>query len=384
LGAATHGLGTTAVVLEIENEGVLQLPLGSDFVDDAANRLVEGVDLRGIDLHAAALELLVLHVLPLRGGRVFRPAIREESQALHLGAPGFARRFIAAFVAAAVLGDVGGFRVQRPVGGGEGGVEEEGLGRVITPVVAQEAHGLIGDGVGVVVLRGLVLGILGDGDELVVAYQGAGIEVTAGAMDGAVVAVEAALEGPVAAVPQGFGVLARGHVPFTDGVIPVTGGSESLGEGHALAVQAAPVAVVIPVLHHVTDAGLVRVETGEQRGAGRAASRGVVKLGEPEPVGRQGIQVRCGDFAPVTTDVGVAHVIGENHHQIGPGCGRRLARQQEETGKSGQRGAVEKTDECANSDAVREARGAGEMGRDHGGRTKWSATDVHTSVGFRR
>ena len=64
---------------------------------------------------------------------------------------------------------------------------------------------------------------------------------------------------------------------------------------------------------------LLRVIAGEQRPACRPAARGVVKLREAQPAPRERIEVRRGNFAAVTTEVGKAEVIGENDQEIGSG-----------------------------------------------------------------
>ena len=82
--------------------------------------------------------------------------------------------------------------------------------------------------------------------------------------------------------------------------------------------EVAAVAVGAPVLHHVADAGLVRVEAGQQAGPGRAAAGGVVELGEPEPAGGERVQVRRADLAAVAAEVGEAHVVGQDDDDVGP------------------------------------------------------------------
>ena len=57
---------------------------------------------------------------------------------------------------------------------------------------------------------------------------------------------------------------------------------------------------------------------GARHGAGRTTPGGVVKLGEAQPVIRQPVEVRGVDFAAVAADVGIAHVIGHDEHDIGP------------------------------------------------------------------
>jgi hypothetical protein len=50
-------------------------------------------------------------------------------------------------------------------------------------------------------------------------------------------------------------------------------------------------------------AGLLAVESREQRGSRRATNRVVVKLREPQSVGRQGIDMRCLDLAAIAAEI---------------------------------------------------------------------------------
>ena len=85
-----------------------------------------------------------------------------------------------------------------------------------------------------------------------------------------------------------------------------------------MVVQVAAIARETPVVHHVADAGLVRIEASEQAGPGRTAAAGVIELGEAEPGSSEPIKLRRLDLAAIAADVGVAHVIGEDHHDVGP------------------------------------------------------------------
>ncbi len=62
--AATISLGTAAVVLEIEDEGVVELPVRLQFSDDPADALIHGVELGGVDFHATAFKGLVGNLVP--------------------------------------------------------------------------------------------------------------------------------------------------------------------------------------------------------------------------------------------------------------------------------------------------------------------------------
>ena len=138
-------------------------------------------------------------------------------------------------------------------------------------------------------------------------------------MDGAVVAIEAALEGPIGVILEGLGGLAWGDVPLTDGIVSVAGGVEDFGDGEALAVEVSAVAWEMVIVDHVADASLVGVQAREERGAAGATAGGVIELGEADSVGGEGIEVRGGDFATETTEIGEAHIVGEDDDDIGAG-----------------------------------------------------------------
>lgn len=69
-------------------------------------------------------------------------------------------------------------------------------------------------------------------------------------------------------------------------------------------------------LHHVADAGLVRIDTGEDRGAGGAATRIRVELAEVRTLGGEAIQVGRVDFGTVATEVGVTEIVGEDQDDV--------------------------------------------------------------------
>ena len=201
--------------------------------------------------------------------------------------------------------------------GGVGDVEEERLVRRGLRVLADEPDRVVADGVGVVIgfLR-LILGVADAGDDFIVAHERAGVPETARAVEGAVEAVEAALERPVVARRI---VLARDgrDVPFAYGVGAVAGGLHGLRDGDAALVQLVLVArPALLAVHHVADARLVRVKPGEQRGARGAAAGGVVELRKAQPARRERIEVRRGNLAPVAAEVGEAHVVGENVNDV--------------------------------------------------------------------
>ena len=93
---------------------------------------------------------------------------------------------------------------------------------------------------------------------------------------------------------------------------------ESFGKGDAGIVQIALIRRRSEIVDHVTDAGAMVIETGQQRRTRWAAARTVVELRETNAFLRQFIDVGRIDFAAITTDVREAHVIGKDDNQIGP------------------------------------------------------------------
>ena len=73
------------------------------------------------------------------------------------------------------------------------------------------------------------------------------------------------------------------------------------------------------VAGHVSNSCLVWVEPGEKRGAGGAATAGVVELREAQAVGSELVEIRGFYLPPVTSDVGIAHVIGHNDDDVWAG-----------------------------------------------------------------
>jgi len=126
--------------------------------------------------------------------------------------------------------------------------------------------------------------------------------------------VERALE---AARPRCDAVVLA-HVPLAAHDREVARRPQHLGDGHAATVEAALVARLALVLGHVADARLVRVETGQQRGARRAAARGVIELREAQAVRRERVEIRRRNLAAVAAEVGEAHVIHEDDDDVRP------------------------------------------------------------------
>ncbi len=62
---------------------------------------------------------------------------------------------------------------------------------------------------------------------------------------------------------------------------------------------------------------LLGVVAGHQAGPRRPAAGGVVHLREAQAAGGQPIEVGRGDLAAVAADVGEAHVVGQDEHDVG-------------------------------------------------------------------
>ena len=114
-----------------------------------------------------------------------------------------------------------------------------------------------------------------------------------------------------------LGLVERRDVPLAGHVGLVAGGLEDLGEGDAAAVEVAGVARGMDLrIDHVADAGLVRVEAGEQRRAAGAAAGGVVEMGEAHAFFGEGVEVGRADFAAEAADIGVAEIVGEEDDDV--------------------------------------------------------------------
>ena len=276
--------GAGAVVGQEDDQRVVELAVVLQFLDDAAYALVHAVDLRGVNLHAAQQPAFVLDLGPgrLRGiARGQLPVVGQHTGFHQAIEALLAQRVPARVETAFVLGDVLIVRVQRPVRRGIGHVLEERRVGMLSVVVADEAHRLVADRIGVEesVSTGLMLGIR------VAARQRVGVVEAAGADDGAVESVEAALQRP------GVGRLfqAAGNMPLAAHVSPVAAALQHLGDRHALLVQVAGIALRARVVGQDADAGLVRMQTRQQGRTRRTAARRVVELRETQPACGQAV-----------------------------------------------------------------------------------------------
>ena len=165
-------------------------------------------------------------------------------------------------IAAPIPLDVIPWRLQWPVGRGIADKEEERLGA--GSQIPDSGHRFIADGVGVV--EGLVRV---EREKLAVAHQCVGEEVAARSSQRAIPALETSL------VRKRMVDVSRPPFLGADGIPPsdmplagegraITRLAQGLGNSHAPLVQVPLVGGVPEVHHHMADAGLVRVESGEQ------------------------------------------------------------------------------------------------------------------------
>ena len=96
-------------------------------------------------------------------------------------------------------------------------------------------------------------------------------------------------------------VLAAAKMPFAAERAAIARLAQDLADGHHVAVEPGAKA---------------RMQTGKNRGPGRIALGTVVELGKAKPLLRHSIYIGRTDLAPVTTDVGIAHVVAENENDI--------------------------------------------------------------------
>jgi len=86
------------------------------------------------------------------------------------------------------------------------------------------------------------------------------------------------------------------------------------------------VAVLIVHAHYLIGQNLVRIKTRKKAGPGGPAPACIIKVGEPESVFCQGINMgSLNDLCPVTSQVGVSQIIGQDKYNIGWGIRRCIA-----------------------------------------------------------
>jgi hypothetical protein len=92
---------------------------------------------------------------------------------------------------------------------------------------------------------------------------------------------------------------------------------EHLSDCRAVGLKGAAIAGLTLIAGHGADAGLMRIEAGEERGPRGAAAGGVVELSEAEAAGGEGVEMRRADFAAVAAQLGVAEIVGQDQNHVG-------------------------------------------------------------------
>src|SRR5262245_2229705 len=105
-------------------------------------------------------------------------------------------------------------------------------------------------------------------------------------------------------------------MPFADRVGRVARGPQYFGDRDGVAVQIAAIPVVATVVHHMSDARLMRVKPRQQRRPRRTATRRVIELSKAHAVSGKRVQIRRIDLAAVTTYVRKTHVVGHNDDDV--------------------------------------------------------------------
>ena len=219
-------------------------------------------------------------------------------------------------IPAAVLGDVRGLCVQRKVRGRVAKVKEERRLPVALKMIFEKADGIVAEGI-----RDVVIGARPD--RLPFEVQQLRLEVVAAAA-GAIEAVEPAVkrkvlrQGSVWLLCTGTRRIDPADVPFADVVASIACFVKQLRDRRAAIVQADGIAGPAPILTHVADACLVRIEPRQERRAGGAAAGAVVELGEAEAVRRETIQIRRGDFRSVAAEIRKTEIVRKNKKDVRP------------------------------------------------------------------
>ena len=297
------------VVLEAD-EGIVELALTLELREDASDPFVHDLDLGGIDFHPPLLPIFVRLVFPRRHVRVpwgELPIRIDDSQLLHSGVSLIAKLVPAERVVPPVFRDVALAGMKRPVGGVVSHVEKEGF--VLVICLYQEIDGIVGYRVSEIV--GGVFVLLGT--SLVVSHQRVRRKVAVGPDNATIESIESSLTRKVREIVRG-----RGQMPFAAHVRSVTGASERLGKGRCT-VGDVRLLQPRPFSQFEREVALNPRHQGRSR---RRAHVVCVEACEAHPTETQPVQVRGADFASVTAQVGVTHVVGHDHDDVGPLAGR--------------------------------------------------------------
>ena len=139
-------------------------------------------------------------------------------------------------------------------------------------------------------------------------------------------AVEAALQRPLVEGPGGRCVLHGREVPLAHGERGVALVTQHLGHGGGVVGDLpAHVGVAAVEVGDGAHAHGVVVAARQQRGAGGRAQRRDVEVGVADAVGRQGVDVGCGELGAVAAEVGEPGVVEQDDDHV-RGIGARVRR----------------------------------------------------------
>ena len=161
-----------------------------------------------------------------------------------------------------------------------------------------------------------LFGLSGRRDRMVVVDE-LGMELIGLPLEEAVVAVEAALAGPLVVGSGRGGVLHGAEVPLAECEGRVALVAEHLCHGRS-AMGHRPAHVreaAVEVRDRAHPDGVV-VPAGEQRGAGRRTEGCDVEVGVPEAARGEAVDGRSGEVRPVTPEVGEAGVVEEHEDHV--------------------------------------------------------------------
>ena len=322
-----HDLGRAAVVTEKQDQRVIEGVHRLQLLDHHPHRLIDRVDHGGMNRHLGRLEGLLLRSQLIPGQRPvdlagaelldrIRKGIGRAEIPLHrrkgscndppLHQPlvaGLLHHIPACLVAGSVFFNQLWRRLEGKVRRSEGDVAEKRRARMLPGMLLQAGGGMVADGGGDI--------------EGIVTFDLFAIDRHPGRIE-VVVLAPFDPEGMNKALLERLTI----HMPLARVIRPVAGRRQQFGQ------QPCPgrPAGLIPPPHsrHAVTPDRLGVVAGQESPAGRPAAGGVVALREPQPAVGQPVEVRRLDLTAVAAQIGKAHVVGQDHHDIGWGRSCRV------------------------------------------------------------
>lgn len=318
-------LSASAVVAEEQDQCVVEFAALAQVIDDAADVAIHARDHPGVDrhpscqvraaifvervpsgVHAGALKVLARLVRTQRRKRRF---LANESQLDLPRVPLLAQFVPADLVRRGILRDIVGLSVQRKVRRVERQVLKPRLlrfaclGKKVERVIAKRIAA--------------VERVFGVGSLRAIRGQA---RVERVFLKERIEAADHAIEFVEAAVRRPRRLGAGAEMPLANHRRVIAGVTQHLGDRACVGLRKSAVAGGRCLIGHRADTRLMRVEAGQQTRAAGAAACAVVELAKAQAVFRQGIDIRRRDLAAVTTDVGIAKVIGKDYNDVRSAC----------------------------------------------------------------